>query len=265
VRNGSGKALLSVVFLLLAATLFAADVAVGPEHTGKLEELADRLKAEGFDEDEVKTIFSDSRIQLYPQILMRSGKGFNYMSRKFGLLTRKSLQEGQTVLRENKAILKNVEAHFGVEKEVIVAILRVETNFGRYVGGYPVFNSLLTLTVMENRRSAWAEQELVYLLRICKDQDRDPLSIKGSWAGAFGICQFIPSSYVKYGVDGDRNGVVDLFSFYDAAASIANYLRSHGWENGDPESKKKAVRAYNHCDSYVQAVLAYAKASKKKG
>ena len=87
--------------------------------------------------------------------------------------------------------------------------------------------------------------------------------MKGSWAGAFGIPQFVPSSYVKYGADGNGDGAVDLYNLADALASMANYLRSFGWSDQDPVKKKEAVYAYNHCDNYVQAVFAYARALKR--
>ena len=144
-----------------------------------------------------------------------------------------------------------------------MAILRVETNFGRVMGRHPVFNSLLTMTLIENRRSGWAEDELGHLLLICQVHNRDPLSVKGSWAGAFGIPQFIPSSYRKYGADGNRDGKVDLDNLADAFASIANYLKSFGWSRDDAVKKKEAVYAYNHCDNYVNAVFAYARVLKR--
>jgi membrane-bound lytic murein transglycosylase B len=95
------------------------------------------------------------------------------------------------------------------------------------------------------------------------ETNRDPLSIKGSWAGAFGLPQFIPSSYRKYGAEGNRDGRVDLDNLPDSFASIANYLKASGWDRQDPAKKKEAVYAYNHCDNYVQAVLDYARALKK--
>jgi len=146
---------------------------------------------------------------------------------------------------------------------VVVAIYRLETNLGGDSGKYLVFNGLFTLAVLENRRSAWAEKELLNLLIFCKKNNRDPFSIYGSWAGAFGICQFIPSSVLKYAVDGDGDGNVDLNNFSDAMSSIANYLKSNGWERGNLRRKKQAVWAYNHCDNYVKAVFAYANACKK--
>jgi membrane-bound lytic murein transglycosylase B len=199
---------------------------------------------------------------LYPQILERSGKGLPYFGKKFGLLTKKSIERGQKFLNDNKESLERVETTYGVDKEIIIAILRVETNLSRYVGKYPIFNSLLTLALMENKRSSWAENELIELFWISKTLNKDPLSIKGSWAGAFGMAQFIPSSYRKYAVDGNNDGIIDLFDFTDAFASIANYLQAYGWEKNNSEKNWNAVYAYNHCDDYVKAIFAYAKALK---
>ena len=235
---------------------------IDPQYKERLTGLTAKFLTTGFSEEDIQRLFSDERVELYPQILERSAKGLPYFGRKFGLLTKKSIERGRKFLADNQDALMRVEKAYGVEKEIVVAILRVETNFSRYVGKYPVFNSLLTLTLIENRRSAWAGEELTELLRISKSLDKDPLSIKGSWAGAFGMAQFIPSSYTKYAVDGNNDGTVDLFDLYDATASIANYLRAHGWEKNSSEKNWKAVYAYNHCDEYVKAIFAYAKALK---
>lgn len=237
---------------------------IDPYYKPQLEQLTAKLKAQGFTDDELGRIFSDSRLVLYTGIVEKRGKGLNYFNRKFGLLTKKSIEQGQKILRENRESFQKIEALFGVDKEVILGILRVETNFGTSTGNYPVFNSLLTMALVENRRSSWAEAELIELLRICKEQNKDPLSIKGSWAGAFGICQFIPSSYIRFAVDGDSDGIIDLFDFHDAVASIANYLKAHGFEKNKPLRNREAVYAYNHCDNYVKAIFAYAKASKRR-
>jgi membrane-bound lytic murein transglycosylase B len=243
-------------------------VSIGPSVWGavdsppdrKLEELVQRLKTRGLSEEELSRAFSDSRVTLYSQIVERRGKGLDYTGRRFGLLTKKSVKQGKNVLRENGRTLRKIEAAYGVGREILVAILRIETNFGRVTGSYPVFNSLLTLSLLENRRSAWAEDELGHLLLMCRAQNRDPLSVKGSWAGAFGIPQFIPSSYRKYGADGNGDGAVDLYNLADSLASIANYLKAFGWSRDDAAKKRDAVYAYNHCDNYVNAVFAYARA-----
>jgi len=270
---GSGAETLSrpkgsgVIALLLSSLFLLADgptalAAVEPAYNEKLRELIQKLKVRDLPEGVLSEVFSDSRVTLYPAIVGRTGKGLDYLGRRFGLLTRTSVKRGQSVMAANRERLRKIEAAYGVGREVLVAILRIETNFGRNTGDYPLVNSFLTLALIENRRSSWAEEELGQLLLICWRQNRDPLSLKGSWAGAFGFPQFIPSSYLKYGVDGNGDGAVDLYNLTDAFASIANYLRSFGWSEHDPEKNRQAVWAYNHCDNYVKAVFAYARAIK---
>jgi membrane-bound lytic murein transglycosylase B len=128
------------------------------------EALVQKLLVKGFAEEEVRGLFDDSRFTLHPEILHKKGKGIDYFHRKFGLLTPASIERGQRIIRDHLAELKKIEGISGVEKEVLVAVYRLETNFGRYTGDYRVFNSLLTLTVLENRRSAWAENEWINLM-----------------------------------------------------------------------------------------------------
>jgi membrane-bound lytic murein transglycosylase B len=251
--------ILMVIISFLFVFSFPVYGEIDPQYQDQINILTTKLLATGFNEEEIQRIFSDERVMLYPQILERSGKGLPYFGKKFGLLTKKSIERGRKFLNENKEALERVETTYGVNKEIIIAILRVETNLSKYVGKYPIFNSLLTLALLENKRSSWAENELIELLWISKTLNKDPLSIKGSWAGAFGMAQFIPSSYRKYAVDGNYDGTIDLFDFTDAFASIANYLKAHGWENGNAEKNWQAVYAYNHCDEYVKAIFAYAK------
>lgn len=254
---------LMILFILLAITANAVGEGGSSSLPPNSVSLIQKIKANGFSDEEVQKIFSDSRIMLYPEILDKKGHGINYMHKRFGLLTPGSVKRGQVVLQENRLILETIENQYGVDKETIIAIYRLETNLGSHKGRYLVFNSLLTLALLENRRSAWAERELLSLLIFTKNSKKDPLSIKGSWAGAFGLCQFIPSSVIKYAVDGDGNGEIDLNNFSDATTSIANYLKLNGWEKNDLQRKKQAIWAYNNCDDYVNAVMAYASACKE--
>jgi membrane-bound lytic murein transglycosylase B len=217
------------------------------------------LQAGGFLTDEVEPLLRDKHLTLYPEILTQQTKGINYLHPRFGLLNRSSIRRGQKVLKENKAALKNIEASYGVPPEVLIAIFRLETNLGSNMGEYRVFNILLTLTVMVNRRSLWAGQELIDFLTLCKNNLTNPFSIKGSSSGAFGLCQFVPSSYLAYGADGNGDGIVDLFDFSDAMASTANFLKSHGWRNRSRQRQLRAILAYNHCENYAKAVLSYSK------
>jgi membrane-bound lytic murein transglycosylase B len=231
-----------------------------PEYNEKLTMLRARLAAEGFETAYLDRLFADERVVLYPEIVVRTGTGFDYLNRRFGLLTESSVERGRNLLRQNRELFDDIEKQFGVSREIVISILRIETNLGRNTGTQRIFNSLLTFAVVENRRSAWARDELVHLLRLARQNNLDPLDMRGSWAGAFGLAQFIPSSYVRFGVDGNGDGVVDLFDFEDAATSIANYLKAHGWDGRRGEKNRAAVWSYNHCDSYVKAVFTYAAA-----
>ena len=263
----SGRTIIVVLaFLILASSpaVCRGEKPVEDPLKPRLESLHQALVSEGFTEDQLVSVFSDERLQLYPWIVSRSGKGVDYLGRRFGLLTRKSVNGGKLFIQKHRDLLRRIEGSFGVDKEVLVSILRIETNFGSYTGTYPVFNSLLTLSLIENRRSLWARKELGYLLAISRDEGKDIYSIKGSWAGAFGIPQFIPSSYVLHGADGNGDGRVDLYNHADALASVARYLKAHGWSAFDDEAQKQAIWAYNHCDSYVKGVQAYARALRSK-
>jgi membrane-bound lytic murein transglycosylase B len=251
--------LLCVLVVALTPQVWAEDV---PNVDARKEVLVQKLVAHGFAEEEVAAVFQDERVALHPNIIGRSGKGINYLHPKFRLLTKESVARGRRVIEENLDALRKIEALFGVEKEILVGVYRLETNLGRYLGDYHVFNSLLTFAVIENRRTAWAEKEWISLMILSRKNGIAPLSIKGSWAGAFGLCQFVPSSYLQYAADGDGDGFADLFNVKDALASIASYLKANGWDKTSREKKKKALRAYNHCDSYVKAVLGYADATR---
>ena len=251
-----------IVFLVMNVCNAGLAAPVSFDHP-RLDDLLLKLKGRGLAEDDLTRVFSDPRVALYPEIVERRGKGLDYTGRRFGLLTKMSVKQGKKVLSDNEVILRKIEAAYGVGREILVAILRIETNFGRFVGNVPIFNSLLTMALIENRRSDWAGEELGHLLQFCREQNKDPLSIKGSWAGAFGFPQFVPSSYVKYAVDGNDDGIVDLHNLTDALASMANYLKSFGWSLKDPAKKKEALYAYNRCENYVQAVLVYARALKR--
>ncbi len=131
--------------------------------------------------------------------------------------------------------LTAIEDRYGVDQQVVLAIWGMETNYGSYRGSIPVVESLATLSY-EGRRRAWAEEELLGALRILQAGDATPQQMVGSWAGAMGHTQFIPSSYLEHAVDFDGDGRRDVWGTdpTDALASTANYLRANGWRRGQP-------------------------------
>ena len=142
----------------------------------------------------------------------------------------KRVADGKKFIKENINALERAEKEFGVPKEIITAILGVETNYGDNKGGYRVIDSLTTLGFDDPRRSKFFRRELIEFFLLTRENDLDILKTKGSYAGAMGYAQFISSSYRAYAVDYDGDESADLFnSVDDAIGSIANYLFIHGW------------------------------------
>ncbi len=136
---------------------------------------------------------------------------------------------------ENAQTLAAAERRFGVPPEIIVAIIGVETFYGKYEGKYPVLDALVTLGFDYPPRQKFFRSELEHFLLLVQEETLDPLSIKGSYAGAMGKSQFIASSYRRYAIDFDENGERDLWkSNADAIGSVANYFKQHGWRTGGP-------------------------------
>jgi membrane-bound lytic murein transglycosylase B len=143
--------------------------------------------------------------------------------------------------------LTRAEREFGVPAEIIVATIGVETIYGTYTGTHRVLDALTTLAFDFPRRADFFRTELEQFLLLARDRVVDPLSIKGSYAGAIGIPQFLPSSYQRYAVDFDGNGRISLStSVADAIGSVANYYRSFGWQEGRAIAVKAKVAGEEH-------------------
>lgn len=136
---------------------------------------------------------------------------------------------------QHAALLKEAEKTYGVPAEIIVAIIGVETRYGKHTGKYRVFDALTTLGFEDNHRQNFFRSELKHFLLLARDQRLDPLAVRGSYAGAMGMPQFISSSYRDYAVDFNKDGRLDLWdSPDDVIASVANYFKRYGWQQGAP-------------------------------
>ena len=150
------------------------------------------------------------------------------------LVDAQRMQDGRQRLISQAPTLAAVHKRFGVDPATVVAVWGIESDYGRRVGSRPVVQSLLTLSCM-GRRQAYFSTELFAAMRVLQTQAFDPDLMTGSWAGAFGQTQFMPSTYERLGVDGDGDGVVNLVqSVPDALASTANFLKDAGWRSGQP-------------------------------
>ncbi|WP_377510438.1 lytic murein transglycosylase [Octadecabacter sp. R77987] len=161
------------------------------------------------------------------------------------------VRNGQAALRQNERLLNAIEARYGVEKEVVVAVWGLESSFGAFRGDEPLIEALATLAY-DGRRGRFFEQQLVAALKIIQDGDVAASNMTGSWAGAMGHTQFIPTSYLAYAVDFTGDGKRDIWSDdpADALASTASYLANFGWISGQPWGVE--VRLPNGFD-YTQA------------
>src|SRR5262249_34336674 len=139
------------------------------------------------------------------------------------------IENGRQRVRENRELLERVSSTYGVQSRFIVALWAIETDFGRLTGNFPIIGALATLA-FEGRRAAFFREELFNALRIVERTGIKAKDLRGSWAGAMGQSQFMPSSYLAYAVDFDGDGKSDIWnSRADVFASIANYLSKVGW------------------------------------
>lgn len=186
----------------------------------------------GFDREQLTVLFKDLRIHRKVLELMdKQWEAKPYYDYRPLFVTPAVIHQGQRNLEQYGEIFDRVEAAYGVNREVIVAIWAIESRFGSNQGSFELFRSLNTLFDAYPRRSEFFRKELIHFLVLCRANGLDPLSVKGSYAGAFGQAQFMPSSFNEYAVDFDDDGHTDLISSIpDIFASIAHYLSRFGWQ-----------------------------------
>lgn len=271
----------AMLLILLAGTWLPAGAADSPRFFDSLET---RLIADGFDSDRIKTLFANPDVSFEKKgvsaYFMHNESKLNY--KQFTRVW--NVSSAKAYMQAHQAALDAAQQTYGVDKEVITAIILVETKLGTYTGNKSVINTLSTLAAMaedaprqviwENlpdnerrmsrkkfekkadQKSSWAYRELKAFLTYTEKEAMDPTTIKGSYAGAMGISQFMPSNIAPYGKDGNDDGRIDLFVHADAIASVAGYLKHYGWKPGiSREEAFKVVYHYNHSKYYVNTIL----------
>lgn len=235
-------ALLCFVFLASSFTSLAAEKPkaadlvrdgqpidlTSPRYIGLFKEL--RLR-HGFTKQEIDALFAGVTIKKRVLELMdtqwEAKPYYQYYPR---FITKKVISKGRRLLNKHKDLLDRVEKELGVEREIVVAIWGIESQFGNHKGAFSMFQTLNTMFDAYPRRRTFYRQQLVEYLLLCRENGVDPLEITGSYGGAFGQTQFIPSSFRIYAVDFDGDGRRDVWgSVPDILASIANYLHKFHW------------------------------------
>ena len=203
------------------------------KHPAAQDVIKTLVSEHGFDQNYVAEILQTAIKQ--DQILesMSSPAEFTWTWDRYKklFLEEKRIANGKKFINDNAALFDRVENEFGVPREIITSILGVETRYGKIKGSYRVLDSLATLGFDFPRRSKFFKSELIQFFILTRENNLDIHSVQGSYAGAMGYGQFISSSYRAYALDYDGDGYADLFnSVPDAVASIANYLKKHGWK-----------------------------------
>lgn len=210
------------------------------------------VEKHGFDKEQMLEVFR--QVHLKPNIIeamTRPAETKPWNDYRAMFVNTIRINGGVQFWRENAGTLAYASKTYGVPESVIVAIIGVETLYGKYTGSYRVIDALSTLAFDYPRRADYFRGELENFFVLTREEGIDPLSLKGSYAGAMGVGQFMPSSYLRYALDFDGDGHRDIGgSMADAIGSVANYFIAHGWQPDQPV----AVRAQVTGERYIELV-----------
>lgn len=225
------RILAASLILYAPFSVSAVEVTDYPELGIFIDEMVER---HGFDEEALQTLFDDAEIRDdILDIIARPGEAQPWYKYKTRFLTREHVDRGKKFWARNRKALLEAAEKYRVPPEIIVAIIGIETNYGRTPGRHRVIDALTTLVLKYPKRKKFFRKELENFLLLTREQKLNPLTIKGSYTGAIGLPQFMPSSYRAYAIDLDSNGSADLAtSQADAIGSVANYFHIHGWQPG---------------------------------
>ncbi len=251
-----------IVFILILLSLHAKDYRKYPQVRNTINIL---VKKHHFNRVKLEKLFSDVRVQrsalraFIPRHKQkrhketRSAKQIakaKKLRQQYGpwerysrnIVNAKRVAQGIAFVKKHRKTFERVEKKYGVPKEYIAAIIGIESAFGKNVGKYPVFDTLATLAFEKNRRNKFFKKQLIEFLKLSKQQRFNPKHVKGSYAGAIGLVQFMPSNYKYFGVDFNGDGRITLQRADDAIASVANYFKKNGWRKGEPVATRVRYR-----------------------
>lgn len=222
-----------------------------------------------FNRAELNALFARSKPQPKIVVLMdKPGESKPWKDYRANFITQKRIDDGVAFWKQHEKLLRAIEKKYQVPAPVIVSIVGVETSYGKQRGNYLVVDALSTLSFDYPRRSAFFKNELKDFLILTREQKLDPLTIYGSYAGAMGPGQFMPSTYRRFAVDYDDKGGCDLFNnMDDALASVANYLKEHGWKYRAPVTVRASVKGTRYSELLNQGTKPFTtvKEARQKG
>ncbi len=244
------------------------------------EKVSQILKSSGVPQGYVDSIFKDSRLAVIEKTLEaihKPAESLPYEEYRKRLITEKRINDGVQFYNINKQVLFGAAQSKGIDPLILLSITGIESSFGQNRGAYIVTNALYTLSRMTSESrpdlaKKWQERgprDLAAFIKYAHKMGFDPFGITGSYAGAFGFCQFMPLSVEVYAVDFNNDGIIDLYNWADVFGSIANYLAKSGYKPDSADYSPggdiwKAIYAYNHYENYVKVILDLRLEIKKK-
>lgn len=234
---------LKITILFLLTLVLGSTIAFAHPHSENLSEREDiqqfikeMVKKHKFQSSQLTSWLNQAHVnQTIIDSISKPAESLPWHRYRKIFITNKRIQSGVEFWKNNQETLKKAHQEYGVPEEIIVAILGVETFYGKFSGGYPVLDALVTLAFEYPPRSKFFRKELEQFLLLAREENWDPTTINGSYAGAMGKPQFISSSYRHYAVDFDKTGQRDLINnTEDSIGSIANYFKVHGWQKDQP-------------------------------
>ncbi|MCP4673643.1 MAG: lytic murein transglycosylase [Desulfobacula sp.] len=274
------KFLIFLFFVLIVSSPLSAQEI---KEKNEFNNLIQRLVNDGFEKEKIDHLFSSEKVFFNPKgvslFFIHTESSLDYDQ----FISKKSINNALKYLEEYKAPLEQAQKIYGVDKTIITSILLVETRLGTYLGKRTVINTLSTMAALTDetlqkriwdsipdkkkpkkekfnkkvkQRSKWGYEELKALIKYSDREKIAPEDIKGSYAGAMGISQFMPSNALTLAKDGNNDSKIDLFTHGDAIFSVANYLKHHGWKSGITRQRQHEVLfTYNHSNYYVDTLL----------
>ena len=245
IKNYFNQFLLGIFLLGFYCATYAQNVAPNFVNNPEVSRfISDMHTRHGFSTTYLQHIFAQARYQ--PEVIEKMTrpheKKLSWVEYRKLFMTPETLNDGVAFWKKNALLLTQAEQTYGVPASLIVAILGVETLYGKHLGNFRAIDSLATLAFYYPPREKYFRKELENLLIFTRDAHFNPLSIYGSYAGALGYCQFMPSSYIHYAVDTDNRDNPDLFKNpEDAILSIGNFLSKNGWDPNEPVASPAKV------------------------
>lgn len=227
------KALIVFLIIFVSLSARAENYSQQPLAQAFVDEM---VVKHGFDRDYLEGLMKEAtrKDRILEAIARPAEKTKEWKDYRKIFIQQSRITKGREFMQTYADTLARAEQEFGVPPEIITAIIGVETRYGGNKGSYRVIDSLPTLAFDYPKRSKFFRGQLEQYLLLVREQQFDPLAIKGSYAGAMGYGQFIPSSYRDFAVDFDGDGVADIINnAVDAIGSVANYFSKHGWKNGE--------------------------------